>query len=1259
MEFRILGPLEVADGSRLNLIAGARQRSLLAFLLLRRNEVVAFDLLLEELWGEQAYASAQNALQAAVSRLRRALPQDRLVTESGGYLLRLARDELDAERFEQLLGDGRAALSAEDAHKAAELLRLSLSLWRGAALADFLYEPFAQTEIARLEDLRLDALQARIDADLALGRHAELVAELEALVADHPLRERMRGQLMLALYWSGRQADALEVYRATRTMLLDELGLEPGPELRELERRILAQDPALELPAAPPPVAPAPVAPPPAAVPETRKMVTVLFCDLAGSTALTERLDPEILRDLLGAYAAAASEVVSAHGGTMEKFIGDAAMAIFGVPTLHEDDALRAVRAAVDLCDRIAALAHAFDLDLCARIGIETGEVVAGDDRSGHVLATGAPVTTAARLEQQASPGEILLGEATRRLVAASVRLEPLGMLALNGKRERLSAWRLIELLPEAPPFARRLETPLVGRRGELAQLRQTLVRAARERSSRLFTVYGPAGIGKTRLARELAAAVADEASVLVGRCPSYGEEITFWPLREILRQTPDSKLRTRVTALLGADDREGSPLVATTDEIFVAARRLLESLARERPLVLVLEDLHWADPTFLDFVEYLAQRATDAPMLLLCLARPELLELHDTWGGGFENASFLRLEPLADAETELLLDALQASSEARAPVKEVAEGNPLFVEQMLAWLEETDGVGHERTLPPTIQAVLAARLDRLGPGEAAVLHRAAVIGRDFASDAVLELLPAEGRAPASRHLDALVRKSLVRPVGSELDVGGRFRFTHALVQDAAYRMVPKRVRAELHERFAEWLEHAADDHAAEYDEIVGYHFAQAHDYRSEREGDSDHTRYLARKSAERLSAAGRRSLEREDHPAAVQLLGRALDLLPEADPMRRGLLPPFGSALAALGQVERAEALLSEAIEEAARAGDRLAETWARIEREGVRTFSTPGPFTTQRPEANRALEVFEQAGDERGLARAWDLLAWVELASGRLSASEDAYRRCIEHARRAGDAGLEIEALRRLAQIATMGPTPVDEGVMRCERILKLVAGRPIAEGSALTELGVLRAMQGRFDEARALLKQGREVLRDAGAEMSVAWASIRMGRAELLSGDAVSAERELRPAFEALDRFGNTNDLAFAALWLAEAMCAQGRYEEAVELTSRAEDDDQIGAFTQVVRARALAGLGQLEEAEHVAREAAEFLDRTEVVVNRARAHLALAEILRASGRAPEAADHADEALRLLEQKGAVSLAHSARDLVAELAAPAAAS
>ena len=476
-------------------------------------------------------------------------------------MLRVEPDELDADRFERLLREGSAARETSDPEAAARTLREALELWRGPALADFAYDPFAQAEIARLEELRLDAVEERVEADLALGRSADLVAELEALIKDNPLREGLRGQLMLALYRSGRQADALEVYRQTREILDEELGLAPSPPLQRLQEAILRQEPALEVSIEPP----AEVAPPAL---ESRKTVTVLVA----SRSAAEGTDPEAIRVADARYLNEATGAIERHGGSVQNVLGDRVLAVFGVPLVHEDDALRAVRAAVELPG--------------GQVGIATGEVVAGEsDSSGSSLA-GAPVARAAELADAAPAGEVLLAEQTYRLLGEAARAQPAG----NGADP---AWRLLELVPRPPPLSRPPEVPIVGRSDELAVLRAALDRAARERTVNLFTILGAAGIGKTRLAEEFASRVASEASVLAGRCVPYGEGITFWPMREIVAGLTAADSLSHLLA--GEDDAElvaervteatgGVDATTSVEEIFWAFRRLLETVARERP---------------------------------------------------------------------------------------------------------------------------------------------------------------------------------------------------------------------------------------------------------------------------------------------------------------------------------------------------------------------------------------------------------------------------------------------------------------------------------------------------------------------------------------------------------------------------------------------------------------------------------------------------------------------------------------------------
>ena len=551
----------------------------------------------------------------------------------------------------------------------------ALGLWRGPPLSDFVYEPFAQSEIARLQEARLAALVERIDAELALGEDAGLVGELEALVREHPLRERLCAQLMLALYRSGRQAAALEAYHRAREQLTGELGLEPGPELTALQTAILNHDPAL---------APAALASggPAASLPagwgaslvqgsrqvrsgepvlesdserrqssvqrQTRKVVTALCCDLTGAMAGGEERDPEVLNATMNRYSAEMRATIERHGGTVEKFIGDGLMAMFGIPRVREDDALRALRAAVEIRDRLPGIADEEGVALRLRIAVNTGLVLAG---GADNAAAGDSVNLAARLQRTASPGEILLGSETLRLVRDAVKVEALAPLVLTKKSDSVSAFRLVGFNPFAPGFARRFDVALVGRRRELQLLREAWDRAIGGSGCHLFTVLGEAGVGKSRLVAELLAGVGDATVVLRGRCLHYGEGITFWPLIEAL-----SALGGRAQAVLELLDG-GS--VETREELFLEVRRLLESLAAERPVILHVDDLQWAEPMLLDLLDHVVDLSRGAPILLLCAARLELLENRPGWGGGKLNATSALLEPLDAGDCGTLIDQL------------------------------------------------------------------------------------------------------------------------------------------------------------------------------------------------------------------------------------------------------------------------------------------------------------------------------------------------------------------------------------------------------------------------------------------------------------------------------------------------------------------------------------------------------------------------------------------------------------------------
>jgi class 3 adenylate cyclase/tetratricopeptide (TPR) repeat protein len=1022
----------------------------------------------------------------------------------------------------------------------------------------------------------------------------------------------------------------------------------------------------------------------------TRKTVTVVFCDLVGSTPLAERLDPESVRAVMTRFFRQMRAALERHGGTVEKYIGDAVMAVFGVPLLHEDDAFRAVRAAQAMREELDALnvdlQGRFGVQVRTRIGVNTGEIVVGDAAAGQALVVGTTVNVAARLEQAAATGEILLGPATYALVRDRVIAEPTAPLELKGKAGSVVAYRLYSVGPGPDELGSRPDPLLVGRDGELEVLGSMFDLAVAERSCVLVTILGPAGIGKSRLAREFVSTMKPDALVLRARCLPYGDGITFGPVAALVKQACGvvdddgrSDARSKIdAAMAGCADatlvsERVSDVTGVADatgglqETFWAIRRFLEWVGRDRPFVVILDDLQWAEPTFLDLVEYLAGWSSDVAMLLLCLARLDLLDNRPTWGGGVANASVLPLGPLDDRESERLVSELlggpQLDERAFDRIAESAGGNPLFLEEMLRMLDDdgllrreegrwvaTTDLGDVR-IPESIHALLSARLDRLSEEERLVIRSAAVAGKVFWWGAVEELVPEPVRAHVGSALQTLVRKDLIRPEPSTLAGEDAFRFHHILIQEAAYRGTPKEARAEVHEAFAVWLEGMAGDRFVELEEVIGHHYEQAFRYRSELAPVAERERALATRAGLRLAPAGIRAFERRDIPAAADLLGRATQLLPSEHPERRPALLALGEVLAEAGDLGAAQAVLEEAELVATEADDAATAANAAILRLFLLEMTDPKRQTVDVvAEAERLIATLDSLGNDLGLARAWRLMGILHWNHARYAAADDALARAIEHARRAGAEREEADALGRYTGSGVYGPAPVQEIERRCDELLKMRVGTGY-EAPALMALAWCRAMQGRFGEARDLVRRSRAIYEDLGLRLRSTIVAETAGGIEMLAGDALAAEQELRPSLVALAEMGEQGIQSTVAAALAHALIEQGRLGEAEEMVSAselagAEDDMSTYVLGQSARARILAAQGRHEEAERVARDAVGRAEETDDLNMRADAVLDLGRVLSEAGDRDGAVFAVEQALSLYEAKGnsaAVAAAH----------------
>jgi class 3 adenylate cyclase/tetratricopeptide (TPR) repeat protein len=1036
----------------------------------------------------------------------------------------------------------------------------------------------------------------------------------------------------------------------------------------------------------------------------SRKVVTIVFADLVGSTALHERLDAESVRHVMDRYYRALRAAVESHRGTVVKLLGDGVMAAFGVPRVAEDDAVRAVRAAVEIVEavrRVAPTRLGEDNDtqtanrvtanrLAIRIGVNTGEVVVG---AGNADIVGDPVNVAARLQQGAGEDEVLIGEATQRLVGELVTLQPSGELSLKGRSETVNAYRVLSLEAPAPTTA----TAFVGRDDELRRISAAYDDAVARRTARLIVVISSPGLGKSRIVAEAVRRLGERSVVIEAHCDAGGRS-TFAPLGDALRAllgVSDSadlrSVRAAIEKQAPATGAEGGRVAngvaalltgtpESAEETFFAVRRFLAALAaargsaqQPRPVLLAIDDLHWGEPLLLDLIEHLAQWTVDVPLLMLLAARPELRDLRATLTatGGLV-ADVVSLSGLdAGAATRLAVNAVGAAELPAAVVGRVlaiSEGNPLFVGELLRMLVHDGTLKREGNrwattvelaeleMPPTIHALLAARIERLRPQERTVLERAAVLGRHFSRAAVAQLLP-----PEIEDLDACL-ESLRRSELVESDAG-RFlgepalRFHHALIRDAAYRRLLKGTRAELHARFADWVETRAGQDL-EHGETIGWHLEQAHQLLAELGPIDAAGRAFGERAARYLAAAGRRALERDDVARAANLLGRAVERLdsnapaaPESAGDRADLILDWCEALLSAGDLGTATRPVGE-LERLGGDSQRL-RAWHVCFAVQLAVLTDPDALLDNAAAVETAATVLASLGDFGGEAKAHSVHAAALARLGRIGAAEAALDRALAAARNAGDRRRANAVLAGAPLAALWGPSPVTRASGRCldvVRVLRITQGAPAVEAVALRCQAVLEALRGRTEAARRMIASSRRMVEELGITPQLLETEMFAGLVELLDGESGGAERRLRAAYDGLRDYGLGIDAARAAALLGRALLEQGHAAEAESLSRESEalagDDLKAAIAWRGVRAEALARRGLHRDAIELARAAVDIAAATDALLDHADARLALAVALRAAGRQADADKEDLSALDLWTAKGATLLTERAR-------------
>lgn len=1023
---------------------------------------------------------------------------------------------------------------------------------------------------------------------------------------------------------------------------------------------------------------------------ETRKVVTVIFSDVVGSTSLGERLDPERLRGVYQAYFERMQSVLARHGGAVEKFVGDAIMAVFGVPRLHEDDALRAVRAAYQMRAALHELndqlQEAYGVRLQVRTGVSTGEVLVGQLGSAANLALGDTVNVAARLEQCAGPDEIVVSGTTFRLVRHDFDTEPMPPLSLKGKSRSVEAYRIVGTSPRVRS-PRQISSVLIGRNAELALLNECLDRSFGAQRCERVTLVGAPGVGKSRLVHEFIRRLPNQPTVIRGRCLAYGERINFWALNEALRDAISASdndgqndLKRRLSAFLGSGRRQEAiaarlaSLLGISEEetslaeLSWAVRSFLEILAFRNPTVVIIDDLQWADTGLMQIIRDTAERV-DAPLLLLCLSRPDLNPSPRSRQD--ERDRVVPLEPLTEPDTRLLVHNLLRDTAIPDPLSrriiEVSEGNPLFVEQLLEMLiddgslRRADGRWQITTaldavrIPPTIRALLAARVDMLEQADRGVIACASVIGRIFPRDAVIELAQPDVRDSVSPRLTSLAGRDLIR-LDPQAIADEMYRFRHLLIRDAAYEAIPKSGRAALHTRLSRWLHATAGDRVIELEAVLGYHLEQAYLYRLELGPLNDQDIDIGRSAAEWLTRAAHRAASLGDVASAARYLRRSLRLTVDGSETAIRLRLELGDMLLQAGELAEAADVIRSAQRSVAQTGAALTEANARVlELLVLFTLEPQEAIKAFERESDGLLRTFGGAGDERGLARAWRLRCHADVLLGSYEAAAAAIHRAADHARAAGDRREERDNLCWLVIAAVWGALSADDMRRECEDAFSRAVGDRKLEAVALLGLAVAHVMQGRNDEAGECARRAGALVDELGASVFTKVAQGQMaGYVHMLAGDWRIAEDVQRQCFAFLEQQNDKAWLASLAPMLGLTMLEQGKIEDAEYYTRVAEqvsaaDDFDAQARWRNTRAAILIRQNRNEEAAEVAEEACRVVAKTDILDLHADVLSLRGQAQGKLGLRREAARSVEQAVRLYERKGNLVSAARARAIL----------